>query len=335
MQSLTDVAGVLVGHWTNHAAQTGCTVVLLPEGATASGEIRGGAPGTREFALLDPTRMVQHVDAIVLSGGSAFGLAAADGVMEWCAEHGRGFATKHARVPIVVGCVIYDLGVGSPDIRPTAADGYAACVAASPESVGQGRIGAGTGATSNKLDGPAAVLPGGLGCATVRSGDVIVSALMVVNPMGRVMKSDEPWADPADLAEMVPRFRRLSETHIEQTTPHPSQENTTIGVIATNATLDKRACYLVAQSGHDGIARAVWPAHLTGDGDAIVAVSVPLTTQGAPPTTHGAPPTTPGLSPTTPGLSPTTPGLSVTAPLDAVRALASEAVARAIRAAVA
>jgi L-aminopeptidase/D-esterase-like protein len=289
---ITDVEGVAVGHWTDFEARTGCTVVLLPEGTTASGEVRGGAPGTREFDLLDPNRMVQHIDAVVLSGGSAFGLAAADGVMRWCEEHGRGFTTKHGRVPIVVGAVIYDLGVGSALVRPGAEHGYAACDDASV-AFEVGLVGAGTGATASKWRGPSGVEPGGLGTATVRSGDLIVSALMVVNPIGDVVR-DASEFDPTDV---VARFEEINPLNL------PTRENTTIGVIATNAILDKRACYLVAQSGHDGIARAIWPAHLSGDGDAIVAVSVPC------PENQTAP----------------------VASVDAVRALASEAVSRAVR----
>ncbi len=298
---LTDVEGVLVGHWTDPVGRTGCTVVLLPEGSVASGEIRGGAPGTREFELLDPTRMVAGVDAVLLTGGSAFGLDAASGVMRWCEEHGRGFATKHGRVPIVVGAVIYDLGVGSATARPGADDGYRACVAASGAGHGVGLVGAGTGATASKWRGEGGVLPGGIGEATVRSGDVIVSALMVVNPIGDIV-GDGPLA-VGETDSIVTAMRALLASAAAGASTGPEREATTIGVIATNVRLDKLACHLLAQSGHDGIARAIWPAHLTGDGDAIVAVSVP----------------------------PRAGTVAVEAPLDAVRALACEAVARAIR----
>jgi L-aminopeptidase/D-esterase-like protein len=285
---LPDVAGVLVGHYTDSVGATGCTVVLLPEGNVASGEVRGGAPGTREFALLDPTRTVSSVDAVVLSGGSAFGLAAADGVMQWCSEQNRGYVTKYARIPIVVSAVIYDLSVGSASARPTAHDGYEACLSATPDRYELGLVGAGTGATCSKWRGDQ-VVPGGIGTATVRSGDVIVSALMVVNSIGDIVSAGS--IDDADIAALVPTMRAQAQAAVE---------NTTIGVIVTNAVLDKTACHLLAQSGHDGIARAIWPAHLGGDGDAIVAVSVPGAT-------------------------------TVIAPVDAVRALAAEAVARAIR----
>jgi L-aminopeptidase/D-esterase-like protein len=287
---LSDVAGVLVGHYTDAVAQTGCTVVLLPEGNVASGEVRGGAPGTREFELLDPTRTVSRIDAVLLSGGSAFGLAAADGVVQWCVDHNRGYITKHARVPIVVGAVIYDLGVGSALARPTAANGYAACAeAATVFEVGQ--VGAGTGATRSKWRGDE-IVHGGIGTATVRSGDVVVSALMVVNSIGDIV--GDGGIDLADIDSIVSTMRERGEAY------RAAMENTTIGVVLTNAVLDKTGCHLMAQSGHDGIARAIWPAHLGGDGDAVVAASVP------------------GSS-------------AVVAPVDAVRALATEAVVRAIR----
>ena len=152
---ITDVAGVRVGHWTDIEARTGCTVVLFPEGTLASGEVRGGAPATREFDLLDPHRLVHRLDAVVLSGGSAFGLAAADGVMRWLEERGVGFPTSAGPVPIVVGASLFDLAVGDPSVRPGPAEGYAACDAARADSVDVGPVGAGTGATINKWRGAA------------------------------------------------------------------------------------------------------------------------------------------------------------------------------------
>ncbi|MBO0714936.1 MAG: P1 family peptidase, partial [Acidimicrobiales bacterium] len=159
---ITDVPGVLVGHWTDPVGRTGCTVVLLPEGTVASGEVRGGAPGTREWDLLHPGRLVSQVDAVVLCGGSAFGLAACDGVVRWCEEHGRGFPTPVGPVPIVVGAVLFDLGVGDPKARPGPDAGYAACATAAAGGVATGRVGAGTGATVAKWRGPEAVQPGGV-----------------------------------------------------------------------------------------------------------------------------------------------------------------------------
>lgn len=275
---LSDVPGVRVGHWTNGEARTGCTVVLLPRRAVASGEIRGGAPATREFALLEPWRMIPSIDAVVLSGGSAFGLAAADGVIRWLEEHGRGFVTNTATVPIVVGMSLYDLGVGDASVRPGPAEGRAAAEAAGPDpepdpdpdagpeagdsAANLGLIGAGTGATVGKWGGPDTTRPGGLVTATIRSGDVIVSALVAANAYG--------WVDDGTtVADPGPPVR-----------PAPADEgsdgavtNTTIGVVVTNAVVDKVGCHLLAQSAHDGLARALVPAHTAADGDALVAVA--------------------------------------------------------------
>jgi L-aminopeptidase/D-esterase-like protein/pimeloyl-ACP methyl ester carboxylesterase len=247
--------------WTDTGARTGCTVVLLPAGTTASGEVRGGAPGTREWALLDPRRTVDRVDAVVLSGGSAFGLAACEGVVRWCEERGLGWPTAAGPVPIVVGLVIYDLGVGDPKVRPGAEQGYAACVAAraGPEVEGRGPIGAGTGATVAKWRGPGSARPGGIGSAVIRHGGVTVAALMVINALGEAAGPPggppriwEPATAPASVA---------------------AGEATTIGVIVTDGRLDKSGCRLVAEAGHDGLARALDPVHTAADGDAIVAAA--------------------------------------------------------------
>jgi L-aminopeptidase/D-esterase-like protein len=278
---ITEVPGIRVGHWTDAVAKTGCTVVLFPGGTVASGEVRGGAPGTREWALLAPERTVARIDAVVLAGGSAFGLAACDGVMRWCEERGMGVPTPGGPVPIVVGAVLYDLWVGDPTVRPTAEAGYAACVAARDGDVAMGQVGAGTGATVGKWRGPEHAKAGGIGSASRHQGDLVVAALMAVNAFGDLRPSDpvDDLGVPGD---------------------NPSGLNTTIGVVATNATLDKVGCLLVAQSGHDGLARALEPAHSTVDGDAIVAAAVG----------------------------------GVGAPLDQVRLLAARVVEDAIRAAV-
>jgi L-aminopeptidase/D-esterase-like protein len=255
---ITAVPGVRVGHWTDEAARTGCTVVLLPAATTASGEVRGAAPGTREWALLEPGRSVDRVNAVVLTGGSAFGLASCDGVVRWCEERGIGHPTSAGPVPIVVGMVLYDLGVGDPARRPGAAEGYAACVAARPgeEAIGRGPFGAGTGATIAKWRGREAARPGGLGSALVIHGDLRVAALLAVNAVG----------------EPRPAGRGLSEPRLPVFLVEPLTEGqaTTIGVIVTNAQLDKSACLRAAQSGHDGLARALDPVHTASDGDALV-----------------------------------------------------------------
>jgi L-aminopeptidase/D-esterase-like protein len=254
-------------------------VVLLPAGTVASGEVRGGAPGTREFALLAPERLVSRVDAVVLAGGSAFGLAACDGVMQWCEERGIGFPTPAGPVPIVVGMVLYDLLVGDGSVRPGASEGRAGCEAAVAGSFEVGRVGAGTGATVAKWRGTAeGVRPGGIGSASVGGpGELVVGALFAVNAVGDV--PDGSVRLPAGGAGLG--------------------EHTTIGVVATNATLDKVGCLLVAQSAHDGMARALDPAHLSVDGDAVVACAVG----------------------------------GVDAPIDQVRVLAARATEQAIRAA--
>jgi L-aminopeptidase/D-esterase-like protein len=220
---------------------------------------------------------VARIDAVVLSGGSAFGLAACDGVMQWCSVEGRGFETKWARVPIVVGMSLYDLGQGDADVRPTAADGYRAANDASSGPVSWGVLGAGTGATVGKWRGIDHVRPGGLGVAVVRRESLVVAAIIAVNAVGDI----DDGAEAAAIADgsftwPVPpaQFGEVAGD------PAPAGTNTTIGVILTNAPLDKVGCQLLAQSGHDGLARALFPAHARSDGDAIVAVSVPPPVDG-------------------------------------------------------
>ncbi len=282
---ITDVPGVLVGHWTDAEARTGCTVVLLPEGTTASAEVRGGAPASRELDLLAPERTVDRIDAVLLTGGSAFGLAAADGVMHWLEERGRGVSTPAGPVPIVPALGVFDLAVGRADVRPGPVEGRAACEAASGGPVAHGPVGAGTGATTGKWRGRDHAVAAGLGGATVRAGDLVVAALVVVNAYGDVDGDgrglDGIEAVAAEVAGAVP----------------PPITNTTIGLVATNARLDKVGCLLVAQGGHDGLARSLVPAHTRFDGDALVACAT------------GA----------------------VDAPLDQVRLLAVAAVERAVR----
>ncbi len=251
--------GVGVGHWTNPVARTGCTVVTLPPDTVASGEIRGGAPASREFALLAPERTVSHVDAVCLSGGSAFGLAAADGVVAGLEQANRGYKTPTARVPIVVGLSIYDLGVGDGSVRPGPEQGRIAYDRASPDFL-VGRVGAGTGATIAKWKGASRVRPGGFGAARVRSGDVIVSALVVVNALGEI--------DDGDARQLVARGEPRAWPAVG---PFATGANTTIGVVVTNATLDKVGCLLLAQGAHDGLAHAIYPPHTTADGDGFVA----------------------------------------------------------------
>ncbi|MBV8295348.1 MAG: P1 family peptidase, partial [Acidimicrobiia bacterium] len=237
-------------------ARTGCTVALLPAGTVASGEVRGGAPATREWDLLSPERRVAHIDAVVLSGGSAFGLAAADGVVRFCEERGMGHPTAAGPVPIVVAASLFDLMVGDGSVRPGADDGYAACEAATDGLFEVGAVGAGTGATVGMWLGIEGAQRGGVGSASIAVGDLIVGALVAVNAYGSVLQKGEE-ARPVVVPEPTPAFAG----------------NTTIGLVATNAALDKAACLWVAQGAHDGLARVLAPAHTTYDGDAMVAAS--------------------------------------------------------------
>jgi L-aminopeptidase/D-esterase-like protein len=257
---ITDVPGVQVGHWTNTESRTGCTVVLFPEGTVASGEVRGGAPATREFDLLDPHRLVQRLDAVLLTGGSAFGLAAADGVMRWLEERGSGFPTASGPVPIVVAAGLFDLAEGHAAVRPGPAEGMAACEAAAGGLVETGQVGAGTGATVSKWRGAAHRRPGGLGTASVHHGALVVAALVALNAFGDV---DAGTGDP-ESAEALDAFDEALRAGFG---------NTTLAVVATNASLDKPGCLLVAQGGHDGFARALFPPHTRVDGDAVVAAA--------------------------------------------------------------
>jgi L-aminopeptidase/D-esterase-like protein len=262
---ITDVDGVRVGHWSDHEARTGCTVVLFPEGTVASGEVRGGAPATREFDLLDPHRLVQRLDAVLLSGGSAFGLAAADGVMRWLERHETGFATGAGPVPIVVGAALYDLTVGDAAVRPGPREGELACEAAVSGPFETGQVGAGTGATVDKWRGPQHRRPAGLDGFTARHEDLVVSALVALNAFGDVDPPPEGSGGAgASPSESMAAFDEAVAAGFG---------NTTLAVVATNARLDKAGCLVVAQGGHDGLARALFPPHTRVDGDAVVAAA--------------------------------------------------------------
>lgn len=260
------IEGLRVGHWTDREHETGCTVALFTDGTVASGEVRGGAPATREFALLEPTKLVERVDAVVLAGGSAFGLAAADGVVDYCAEHDMGFATPGGRVPIVVAMALYDLTRGDGLVRPSAREGRLAALDAHDDRCPIGLVGAGTGATVGKWRGRDSVAPGGLGAATVANGELVVAAIVAVNAAGDI-----------DDGRAAREIEAGTFTWPEPAAPFAEADqpmtNTTIGLIATNAKLDKVQCRLVAESGHDGLARALFPAHTRGDGDALVAAA--------------------------------------------------------------
>jgi L-aminopeptidase/D-esterase-like protein len=256
---ITDVPGIRVGHWTDPVGLTGCTVVLLPEdGAVASVDVRGAAPGTRETDLLAPGRTVERVHALLLTGGSAFGLAAADGVMSYLAERGVGVAVGPARVPIVPAAVVFDLGVGSPTAYPDAASGRHACIDAEPGSpAGNGRFGAGTGATVAKLLGPERAQPGGVGTASQELPDGgIVGALAVVNAIGNIVADDGSLL-AGELGDPVPLFGG----------------NTTLVVVATDVAMTRAVAHRLAVVAHDGLAHAIRPVHTSFDGDTVFTVS--------------------------------------------------------------
>ena len=253
-----------VGHWTDAQARTGCTVVLLPPSTTASGEVRGGSPATREFELLDPTRTVAQVDAVVLSGGSAFGLAAANGVVAALEAQGRGFETRAANVPIVVAMGLYDLGVGDAAVRPGPEQG-ALALADCRDDPETGPVGAGTGATVGKWRGADEPSEGGIGMFTARKGGLVVTAVVANNAAGDI----DDGTVPAGIAEGS--FADWPDT--DGVDAFAGAGNTVIGVVVTNARLDPVECRVVAQGAHDGLARAVFPPHTRTDGDAFVAAA--------------------------------------------------------------
>jgi L-aminopeptidase/D-esterase-like protein len=272
MPSLTDVPRILVGHATDEVGLTGCSVVLCEAGATASGEVRGGAPGTLGTSLLHPSNLVQQVHGVLLTGGSAFGLAAAGGVMRHLEERGAGLDAGIARVPIVVGAVIFDLGIGDPAARPDAVMGYAACANASADPVQEGSVGAGTGATVGKVLGPEGATKGGLGSWSIRLFDgTIVGALVVVNALGDVI--DENGTVLAGCRDDAGRLAGAARTLLERP-PHTAfATNTTLAVVATSATLTKAQAWRLAVQGHAGLSRAIVPSHTLFDGDTVFALA--------------------------------------------------------------
>jgi L-aminopeptidase/D-esterase-like protein len=271
---ITDIPGIRVGHDTNLEAGTGCTVVLCDTPAIGGVDVRGGAPATRETDLLRPMHLVEYVNAILLTGGSAFGLDAASGVMRYLEERNIGHDTFVARVPIVPAAAIFDLAFGSPSIRPDAASGYRACEHASSGRIAQGNVGAGTGATFSKTHRPMFALKGGLGSASSQLPDsTLIGAIVVVNAAGDVINPEthQPFGSNHLPAQDIP--------------PANPFGNTTIAVVATNAFLSKEAVNKVAQMAQNGIAQAIRPAHTMFDGDTVFALALGLQpqTQAEPP----------------------------------------------------
>ena len=271
--AITDVPGLKVGHHTLAARPTGCTVVLCEAGAVCGVDVRGGAPGTRDTELLRPENSVQQVHAVLLTGGSAFGLAAADGVMRWLDERGHGLPVGPARVPIVPAAVLFDLWVGDASIRPDGASGYAACEAASAGAPATGSVGAGAGAAVGKLYGIGRAMKGGVGTASVRVGAFTVGALVAVNAVGDVL--DEQGAVLAGARSEDGRaFMETSRALLQGQGPArlvPGSA-TTIGVVATDATLTKPQAAKLASLAHHGLSRAVDPV-TPHDGDTLFALA--------------------------------------------------------------
>ena len=257
--TLTAIAGITVGHYTDSVAQTGCTVIVLPEPSIVAGEIRGAAPATREYGLLCSGMTVEQANALVITGGSAFGLASADGVMAELETQGRGYTTTTAVVPIVPAAALYDLGVGSADVRPTARDGAQAFRVASSAPVQQGLVGAGTGATCGKWRGEK--IRGGIGSAAVRIGDVTVAALVAVNALGDVFSLEgAPLTGGPAVAKPL-------------AIPPVANQNTTLGVVATDAALTRDQLSRLLVRAHDAYGACIRPAHTSFDGDMCFAVS--------------------------------------------------------------
>lgn len=264
--SITDVAGVRVGHATDARARTGATAVLFDNGAVAGVDVRGGGPGTRETDAMAPGRLVERIDAVLLAGGSAFGLDAAGGAMRWLEAQGRGYDTGFARVPIVGSAVLYDLGCGRSDVRPDADMGWSACESAG-KSCPQGSVGAGTGATVGKLAPGAAPAKCGVGTASLPlPSGATLGALAVVNAAGDVF-------DP-NSGELLAGVRALDAfLGGGEGAPNTFPGNTTLGVIATDARLTHEQAHRLALLAHDGFARAIRPVHLPVDGDTVFAAS--------------------------------------------------------------
>lgn len=283
--AITDVPGILVGHAADAEALTGCTVVLCPEGAVGGVDQRGGAPGTRQIDALRPVHLVQKAHAVMLAGGSAFGLDAASGAMRWLEAHGYGFDVRVARVPIVPAAILFDLAIGRADVRPDAEMGYRACLAATSERPAEGNAGAGMGCTVGKALGPQFGMKGGLGTASVDLGHgLVVGALVAVNAYGDVL--DErgdilagclvPGAEPPRFADAlaVMRARAGEAADADRFGTLPAEtSHTVIGVVATSARLTKEEANKVAQMAHAGLARVIRPAHTMFDGDTIFALS--------------------------------------------------------------
>ncbi len=273
LDNLCDVPGALVGHATDYEGLTGCTTILFDRPAVVAVDVRGSSPGTRETDRLGPLGIVRDTHAVLLTGGSAFGLAAADGVVRFLEEKEIGLDIGVAKIPLVSAAVIFDLMAGSPDARPGANMGYAASASADSGDFEQGSVGAGTGATVGKMLGPENAMKGGLGSTSIQlEGGLIVAALAVVNAVGDVRDENGnilagPRHEDGELADSVALMTQVADRMLWG-------QNTTLGIVATNARLTKPEANKVAQMAHDGLARAVYPVHTSVDGDAVFAAGI-------------------------------------------------------------
>lgn len=276
--AVTDVPGLLVGHWSDLVHGTGCTVILAPQGACCGVDVRGSAPGTREIALLNPVNRVDRVHGILLSGGSAYGLGAAHGVVRWLAERGQGWWTPVVPVPIVPAAILYDLGFAGSSVYPTEQDAYVACEGATTTDSSQGSVGAGVGCTVGKLLGVGNASRGGLGQASVTlPGGAVVAALMAVNAFGDVVDPARgelvAGARDPESGQLVDSVSVAAARFDSFAFRPPAGENTTIGVIATNLSLNKAEATKLAQMAQSGVSRTTRPAHTLYDGDCLFSLA--------------------------------------------------------------
>lgn len=274
MVKLTDIPGIKIGHAHDLAAPTGCTVILCPEGATGGVDVRGGAPGTRETDLLNPINYVDKVHAVLLAGGSAFGLDAAAGVMQYLEEQSIGFDVGVTKVPIVAGAVLFDLTCGSYLVRPDKAMGYAACLAAGTQALSEGSVGAGAGATVGKVFGLEHAMKGGIGAACLTAGELMVGAIVAVNCLGDVVNPADGSIVAGAFQQEPFAFLRCEDGMLAKAEQTGSRfaGNTTIGAVVTNAVMTKAQATKVASMAHNGYARTIRPAHTLFDGDTIFAI---------------------------------------------------------------
>ncbi len=281
--AITDVGGIEVGHCTDSRRPTGCSVIIARAGAVAGVDVRGAAPGTRETDLLHPSNLVDRVHAVLLAGGSAWGLDATAGVMQWLEEQGIGLDVKYGLVPIVPAAVLFDLPVGDARIRPNLQSGYAACQAASRAPPAEGNVGAGAGALVGKLYGIARAMRGGIGTASVTVNGITVGAMVACNALGDVVNPQTgqviAGARTADGSGLL----NIRDAILRGEVPQPllAGTNTTIGVIATDALLTKAQAHRLAQVSHDGLARAINPVHTMSDGDVMFALGTGTTGKSA------------------------------------------------------